>query len=228
MRAVGRSVRIKIAAAAVAPLLLAGTACGSDDDGDTVEPLTAEQIKAAMVVAADLPGYEVKEGSADDFDAEPEVADKPECQPLLQLVAPDQQHMPAQTASVVVTKPESEADMTINWLAIGQFDGDKGAQLLDDAKAALGKCTEFTSTDTEGAKTTYSVKEGSKLGFGDQSLVIDYDMGEDGKITVKTVRSGPALVQGMAIDMGTESGDVVVPDDMIRAQFDKLIKAQKG
>ncbi|UGQ09835.1 hypothetical protein LO772_23415 [Yinghuangia sp. ASG 101] len=226
MRAVSRSVRIKAAAAAVAPLLLAVTACGSDDDGGkTVEPLTAEQIKSALVVAADLPGYEV-EVAEEDSEAEPEKADKPECQPILQLVAPDQGHMPKSAASATAGKPEGEGDGTVNIVGIGQFDGDQAKQFLDEAKAALAKCTQFASTDTEGGTTTYTVKEGPQLGFGDQSLVIEYDMGENGKFTVKHVRSGPVLVQAMAVT--TEDGDAVVSDDIVRAQFDKLVKVQKG
>lgn len=234
MRVAGRSVRIKVAAAAVVPLLMAVTACGSDDDGDgkAVEPLTAEQVTAALVVAADLPGYEVEAGD-DGSDSEPEKADKPECQPLLQLVTPDQEHKAALLSAATATKPESESDGTVNWVAVSQFDGDAGARILDEAKAALSKCTQFVSTDSEGTTTTYAVKEGPKIGFGDQSLAVEYDTGDQaGKVTVKWVRTGPVVVQAMATNLGFGEDEVpkavVVSDDIVRTQFDKVVKAQQG
>lgn len=102
--------RMRRGAAAVltaSALCLAATACGAEDDkkpsasadksGDakgsapaedkaSTEPLTAEQMKAALTEAGDLPaGWTATKVPASN-DAAPK-ADKPECQPLAGIVA---------------------------------------------------------------------------------------------------------------------------------------------
>ncbi|WTW94707.1 sensor domain-containing protein [Streptomycetaceae bacterium NBC_01309] len=243
----------RLAAFVFVPLVALGTACSSDDDkGDKAgnaaqspaanspapssaaasdaKRLTAEQLKAALVTSAELPGYEVATGSPEDDGTGVETSDKPECQPLLQLIAADKEHMPNESASAGATKADNSSKTTY-WLALGQFDGDKAEKLISEVQDSLTKCTsQFVGTDEEGTKTEYTIQDSKKLGYGDDSLTITYGM--DGEPwTLSFVRSGPVIAQGTAISFDLEDtapADPVMPEEMMRAQYDKLVKAQKG
>ncbi|MGW0660854.1 hypothetical protein [Streptodolium elevatio] len=239
----------RFAVFAVVPLVALGTACGSDDDkgdkaGNTAQSptagsssgasdtkrLTAEQLKAALLTSAELPGYKVAAGSPEDDGTGVETSDKPECQPLLQLIAADKDHMPNESASAAAAKADNSSKTTY-WLALGQFDGDKAEKLASEVHDSLAKCTsQFVGTDEEGTKTEYTIQDSKKLGYGDDSLTITYGM--DGEPwTLSFVRSGPVIVQGMALSFDLEdpaATNPVMPDEMLRAQYDKLVKAQKG
>lgn len=88
----------------------------------------------------------------------------------------------------------------------------------------------FVGTDEEGATTTCTVESTDKLPYGDDSLRITFGMDGD-PTTVVFVRSGSAMVQAMALDFDFEGPGTVgptVPEEMVRARYDKLVKAQKG
>lgn len=240
---------------ALVPLLALGTAaCSSDDDkGDKADStaqssaagapsgpagsaasdgkrLTAAELKAALIESADVPGYDVQTGSPEDDGTGTETTDTAECRPLPALVAADQDHLPAQDATAAASKADNSSKV-VSMISLGQFDGDQAEKYLTEARDALGKCTApFVSIDDEGTKTTYTVEDNKKLSYGDDSLSVTFGMDGD-PTTVVFVRSGSVLIQAMALDFdfeGPGTVDPTVPDDMLRTQYDKLVKAQKG
>ncbi|MCF2530630.1 hypothetical protein [Yinghuangia soli] len=254
----------RIAVAAIVPLLALATACSSDDKKDDKsatagnagnagatpgstpgaadspagkpggKALTEDKLKAALLVSADVPGWTATTGDPEDDSASPEKTDKPECQPLMNLVAADKDHMPSLTATVAVNK--ETAPKTVHMMALGQFDGDKAEKALKDARAALSKCASFSAVDPENTKTAYTTKEAKKPGFGDDSLALDFSMLEDGEtdptlLQVVFVRSGPVVLQGMVLDMDITKdapSENTIDASLLRAQYDKLVKAQKS
>jgi hypothetical protein len=272
MRFVGK----RMAAAAVVPMFLLVSACGSDDKKDdkpatagnaaatagassdaakpsdkpadkptdksadkpSTKALTAEQLVAAMVATKDLPGYTVTPGEAEDPGAEEpseEKADKAECQPILNVITADKEHWPTAAASASVNK-NGAGPGQVMMFAVAQFDGDKADSLVSSARSSLAKCTAFSGTDSDGTKTEYAVtpgkaspvaKDGKAFSFGDDSLVFAFGTDGDQPTNVHLVRSGSAVIYVMSMDITTAGPAPTVPEEMIRAQYDKLLKAQK-
>ncbi|HSA51360.1 MAG TPA: hypothetical protein VLH10_14805 [Yinghuangia sp.] len=237
-----------MATAVIAPLMVAVTACGSDDDkggsvaasssastgsagGDKApsgKTLTEAELKAALVTAQDLPGWDVKTGDPEgdgEADGVGEKTDKPECQPLIDLFTA----RPTSTAIAAVSKTDGSS-ATVHRLEIGQFDEAKATELLAKATAALPKCAQFTGTEPDGTRTDYVFKAGPALPFGEDAVTFLYGMdGEPATSSWYVTRSGSALLSAMPIDFVYEGTDPLsTPEDMIRTQFDKLVEAQKG
>lgn len=189
--------------------------------------LTLDQLKAALVTTADVPGYQVQLDNEGET-AAPEKSDKPECQPLLQFISPDTAHAPAVTVATTARKVGAN-DNVVSLISLGQFDGDKAKQFFTEAKEALPKCASFVATDDAGDKVDYTAKEGAKPAFGDDSIVIQFTW--DGSFqTINLVRSGSVIIHAGAytVGAGTLSAHVPMPEAVLRAQFDKLANAQKS
>ncbi|MCF2530629.1 hypothetical protein [Yinghuangia soli] len=204
--------------------------------------LTARQLQDALLTGDDLPGYRALSDSVVDEDIySDKTVDKAECLPLAQLLSPARGYRPLAAAQVAVTKEGAPLGHTA-MVSTATYAAGTAEKLVAEARAALAKCTSFAMTDDEGDTIAFAVrpgpaqpgaKDGKGYGFGDDSLVVEFVADLSGSAIVCLVRSGSALVQvyGSAVgDKPSEStaAAATAPEAMVRAQYDKLVKAQQN
>ncbi|WP_331768086.1 hypothetical protein [Embleya sp. NBC_00896] len=154
----------------------------------------------------------------------------PECEPVARLLGmtdlfvSNDEVLPQVAVSAELRKDGGAAESGYQ-LALEQYRGVDAEQLLSAARAALSTCTRTSEGNP--------LKEGAKLGFGDGSLVLDIEADDKSIVTVTFVRSGTVLFQAVPLGANLSASgsqakapDKAVPSELVRAQFDKLVKAQ--
>lgn len=240
-------IRQAVAAAAVLPVLALATACSGDDggksdgkkkDGTTTAPvtspttaakppLTAAQLRAALVKDADVPGYKV-EASKDEAMSPDDAmtADKPECQPLAD--PPSTRPKIPRTAFVGASVGKMDAanlpaGIQLNQLLLASHAPGDAAKMVAGIRQALEKCTAFTATDGTGKKTPFAIRKGPEVTVGDEAVsyvMSDTSDKEGGTALVTVVRTGDSSVTYLSVKGAGGAGDV--PLDIARKQDARL------
>ncbi|MGW0704009.1 hypothetical protein ACWD0A_32895 [Streptomyces sp. NPDC002867] len=239
--------RIRRSAAAVvtaSALCLAGTACGAEDDkkpsasadksGEkqdgastpAVKPFTAEQLKAATLVAGDLPdGWKATKTPSSD-DPAPK-ADKPECQPIANLLADDVEGAtmgePADFETAGSEKALSQAVFTL--------EGTGAADFTKALGTALDACPQLTFTQ-DGEKNDVKIEKVAAGKVAEDSQTFSMTMklpglGVDYKVYLLVASQGTAVSRAAFIP-GEDPAAVKAFDGLVKVIGDKLVKAAQG
>lgn len=239
------------AALTASALVLTAAACGGGDDekkpaataeagGDkasapaeekpaATEPLTAEQLKAATLVAADL-GEGWKAAPLEDDNEPAPKADKAECQPIADLMTMAPANASAKGESADFEKG-AEGDSGLSQRAF-TFEGTAAADLTKALGAALDACPKLTYTQ-DGEKAEVLIKklpDAPKTAEESYAFVMDMPIeGFDFKITahILVARQGTGITRA-AYMPGQDPAAVKAFDELIPKIGDKLVKATQG
>ncbi|MFP1627215.1 hypothetical protein ACLB9X_19035 [Streptomyces sp. 5K101] len=242
--------RMRRGAAAVltaSALCLAATACGAEDDkkpsasadksGDakgsapaedkaSTEPLTAEQMKAALTEAGDLPaGWTATKVPASN-DAAPK-ADKPECQPLADLMS-DEIKGATDGGSVDFKNKDGKTQLSQQ---VVTFPGTGAADYVKAIETALAGCTSV-SFDAEGTKIPVKIKpiEGSaKVGEASSTFSMSLEMAPGIAINSNLVvaQQGTGVTRVAYLNDGSAAAQTGFADVITRVG-DKFVKGVQG
>jgi hypothetical protein len=240
------------------PVLLSAAACGGDDDKKaestptppaSVPPsaaptsaapppsspaaggksLTVEQLKAAVLTSSDVPRYAIAITPSED--TPPEKAEKPDCQPLMDLFSLQSASVKATAAVEGALKPvDSPADAGGTSFAVMAYADGGAAKLVKAGVDAAGGCAQFNATDAEGVKAAYTVAKTDQAKLGDEAVAFKVAMtgGEaPAVLNVVTVRVGDALTS--FITASAQGSPEVAPDQaVVTKQVEKLQAAAKA
>ncbi|MGW0660852.1 hypothetical protein [Streptodolium elevatio] len=222
----------RIAGVAAVPLFLsAATACGGGGDGGRKAPdaLSGDELRAVLLAQQELPpGWELTGGGAPVGDDEIAEADRSACQPVMDLVSGRSADIaPTGQADAGLLGPDGLGGAA--HIGVNQYKEGQAAQLLDAARAALPTCAGFGVRQAGGdgiAPAATAVGESPWLGDG--TLFFRLTMTTDAgalSIPYTVVRKGSALVLTSTLNDPGAGADAV-PEVLLRAQVDKLAKAQ--
>ncbi|MEU3458673.1 sensor domain-containing protein [Streptomyces sp. NPDC006733] len=239
-------------AAAVLPVLALGAACSGDDGGSGDEkgkagattsaaaspttpakaPLTAAQLRAALVKDAEVPGYKVEASKNEAMSPEDAMtSDKPECQPLADppSTKPKYARKAFVGASVGKVDPANlPGGIQLTQMLLASHAPGDAAKMVADIRQALEKCTAFTATDGAGKKTPFAIKKGPAVTAGDEAVAyVMSDTGdkEGGTALVTVVRSGDASVTYLSVKGTGQAGD---PPLAVAGKQDAKLKAAQA
>ncbi|MDF9813624.1 sensor domain-containing protein [Streptomyces sp. SPB162] len=243
-------IRRAVTAAAVLPVLaLAGACSGADGgsdggkgkDGATTPaasptgaakaPLTAAQLRTALVKDAELPGYKIEASKSEAMSAaDAMTTDKPECQPLADppSTKPKYARKAFVGASVAQADPRNLAStLQLTQMLLASHAPGDAAKMVADIRQALEKCTAFTATDGAGKKTSFAIKKGPAVTLGDEAVTyVMTDTGdkEGGTALVTVVRTGEASATYLSVKGTGQAGDP--PLTVVHKQDAKLRAAE--
>ncbi|WTW93196.1 hypothetical protein OG216_07305 [Streptomycetaceae bacterium NBC_01309] len=190
--------------------------------------LTEAELKAARLTA--VRGWQIMANDREFTPASPEKADNPECQPLLDLVAPEPSLQPDAIAVVTITKADVPGQIN---MGVGQFGPGRADKLFKDAAAALPKCSQFSGTNKNGSRIDYTAAAGAGATLGDATIRIDFTRAQGERknaIPLVMVRSGSAAIQAMSIDTVVNANTappLPVSEELLELQLARLVEAQK-
>ncbi|TXS55088.1 hypothetical protein EAO77_01875 [Streptomyces sp. t39] len=239
------------AALTASALVLTAAACGGGDDekkpaasGDTAdkaskpaedkpaastEPLTAAQLKAATLVAADLgEGWKAAPMPADDEPAP--KADKAECQPIADLMTEVPASASAKGESADFEKG-AEADSALSQRAF-TYKGTGAADLTKALGAALDACPKLSFTQ-DGEKVEMNVQKlpgAPKTAEESHAFVMDMPIpGLDVSIKahILIARQGTGITRAAYVP-GQDPAAAKLFDELVPRIGDKLVKAVQG
>ncbi|MEU0082849.1 hypothetical protein [Streptomyces sp. NPDC006274] len=241
--------RIRRTAAAVltaSALCLVGTACGAEDDkkpsasksGDakgsasdkpaeeskSVEPLTEAQMKASTLELGDLPSGWSARKVPSSTDAPPK-ADKPECQPLADMLAAVQGATVGGDVDFIQDGGAIELAQQVFTLP-----GTGAADYVKGIETALKSCT-TVFVDMEGAKVPVKVAPLDAPDIGEASqaftMAVEFVPGIEIKASVVAAHQGTGATRAVLKHPGSDKVQKTFPD-LVTLVGDKLVKGAQG
>jgi len=196
-----------------------GTPRPSEGTGSAARTLDAAELRAALVVTAELPsGWRISAPENEETEVTP--VDKPACQPLMDLIEGDGvSGASAPHVSGELTMPGASESRYAFFLS--SYRPGVAEKLLGDVKAAIPSCGTFRSTGD--ASLTYTVSPLPAPSVGDEGLAFKISADIGFTVTMSTVRVGSVIVHG-----ASQNPDRVIPPAVLKAQTDKLAAAQRG
>ncbi|MDI2127561.1 hypothetical protein [Yinghuangia seranimata] len=223
-------------AAAAQPAAGSGAPSGGGSSGAAVsgggaaKALTADQLKAALLVQSDMPsGWTVKPGSTvspSKLNATPAG-----CQAIVDLVSGDPKAAPTATGNGVLTNGSSKDAQY--FVSMEQYSG-VATKLLDDVVKETGpgsSCGTVNATDGDNAFIYKAARsDRTPKSLGDAVLYLDITTSQPGQSAelpgrMQIVRSGEVLIQ--FVGMQKSGKPEWVPDAVVKAQVEKIKAAQK-
>ncbi|MCZ4095776.1 sensor domain-containing protein [Streptomyces sp. SID13666] len=249
-------IRQAVTAAAVLPVLALAAACSGDDggsgdgkgkDGATTAPatsaagsstgaakapLTAAQLRSALVKDTEVPGYKI-EASKNEAMSPDDVmtTDKPECQPLADppSTRPKYARKAFVGASVGKIDPANlPAGVELTQMLLASHAPGEAGKMVADIRQALDKCTAFTATDGTGKKIPFAIRKGPAVTVGDEAVsyvMADTGDKEGGTALVTVVRTGDASVTYLSVKGTGQAGD---PPLVVARKQDTNLKAAEA
>ncbi|MFI9723415.1 hypothetical protein ACIHFE_27810 [Streptomyces sp. NPDC052396] len=236
-----RSLRIILAAGVLAPLALTATACGPKNDdksgttatsaptGAAAKPLTQDQLVKALLPVKDLQ-YDEHRSSLGPTKAEFKLtADKPACQPLLDLSDIRNAATPPSSSATGAYYGTNGREYTD--IQLTQFGAGQAAKAMTSAESALGSCAAFNATAPGHAGTKVTFSKATFKATGDATLALTETLSspECGEGPCETrsyvvVRTGDVLT----VIWNSALKDTGMPEEgIVNKQLDKLRAAAK-
>jgi hypothetical protein len=242
--------RIRRSAAAVltaSALCLAGTACGAEDDkkpsaseksGDAkgsasekpaeeskpAEPLTDAQMKAATLELGDLPSGWSARKVPSPTDTPPK-ADKPECQPLADMLAAVQGAKVGGDVDFIQDGGTIELAQQVFTLP-----GKGAADYVKGIETAVKSCS-TVSVDMEGAKVPVKVAPLDAPAIGEASqaftMAMEFAPGLEIKVSVVIAHQGTGATRAVLKHPGSDKVQKTFPE-LVTLIGDKLVKGAQG
>ncbi|MEU6233254.1 hypothetical protein [Kitasatospora sp. NPDC047058] len=201
----------------------AGTTAPTGKPGP-VKALSNDELTKAMLTKADVPGTTNSETRPAGGDSK-DVADKPECQPVLDLI----DTMNAATKPTAAVEGMFKTGSGGVMVVLNQFGAGQGEKAMSSAAAALGSCPSIPSTvpGNGNSKSTMSVSKLSYSTLGDATLAFKVSFATEsaaGEYSYVFVRSGDAVINISNV----AKGSVPQPDQaVVKKQLDLLKAAQQ-
>ncbi|WP_406862856.1 hypothetical protein ABZO31_21485 [Streptomyces sp. HUAS MG47] len=187
------------------------------------KPLAKAELEKAMLVAADVPGFNV--GPMDAPPPEGEIAEKPECAPLISVL----NGQPEPTGSAAAYRQLTGANKDLK-PAVSEYltsHGPSAATVLSRLRAAATACQGgFTTRSASGPSTYKGVKELPGQRIGDDSftyqLTADFE-GAPVPLVFQVVRQGPTVATFYTANFEGPATPKI-PEAIVTAQVNKLKK----
>ncbi|MFG2334638.1 hypothetical protein ACGFMM_34235 [Streptomyces sp. NPDC048604] len=189
----------------------------------TGTPLTKAELDKAMLVAADVPGFNV--GPMDAPPPQGEIAEKPECAPLISVL----NGQPEPAGSAAAYRQLTGANKNLK-PAVSEYltsHGPSAATVLSRLRAAATACKGGFSTRSDSGPSSYKgVKELPGQRVGDDSftyqLTADFE-GEPVPLVFQVVRQGPTVATFYTANFEGPTTPTI-PAAVVTAQIAKLKK----
>lgn len=211
------------------PLLLVATACAGGDGKQTApDALDDDELRTVLLTQAELPqGWELVGGGAEVEGDEIARTDRSACQPVMDLVSGRAKKIPPTgQADTGVIGPGGQSGAS--HVGVNQYKEGQAAELLDAARAALPGCLGFGVEQADGSFAPATIAVGEVPWLGDGALTFQLTMTTDAgsmSIPYTVVRKSSALVITSTLN-DPEAPAVPIPESLLRAQVDKLARAQ--
>ncbi|UGQ09836.1 hypothetical protein LO772_23420 [Yinghuangia sp. ASG 101] len=231
MRVLSRSRSARGAIALAVAALFAAVSC-SDGGGAKTAPdaLSTASLQAALLTAGELPqGWELVGGGKAVTADEVVRADRSACQPVMDMVSGRSAEI-APTGQVdagLLGPGEAEG---ASHLGINQYKEGEAAALLEAVRAALPGCASFGVVEGGGSANVVAIAPGQGPELGDAAVFFEVATvdasGGMMRIPHAIVRTGSALVITSTLNL-PDSATVPIPEELLRAQVDKLAGMQR-
>lgn len=202
---------------------------GSADQDPSSEPDTAlsaalseRQLKQAALTAADLGGdYQVSETDAkEELRADPATADKPQCQPIADVLSAKPKYERVATVSRNAVRTDTTGKsgaLALTYLASHR--PGEAEKAFAELKRALGDCESFTAKEKN---EKVLVAKARAAQHGDESVAFTFAEAASGQqsMVIHVVRVGTTLASFAGLDL--TGGKPSVPEAIITKQAEKL------
>ncbi|MEU1280860.1 hypothetical protein [Streptomyces sp. NPDC005805] len=201
----------------------------AEDKPASTEPLTAAQLKAATLVAADL-GGDWKTAATPAADESAPKADKPECQPIADLMTDVPAGASGKGGEAEFEKG-AKADSALSQRAF-TFEGTGAADLTSKLGAALDACPKLTFTD-DGEKVEMVVQKlpaAPKTAEESHAFLMEMpipSLDVSIKVHLLVARQGTGITRAAYIP-GEDPAAAKAFDELVPKIGDKLVKAVQG
>ncbi|MFF4734633.1 hypothetical protein ACFY2W_01855 [Streptomyces sp. NPDC001262] len=239
-----RSLRLIVAACVLAPVALTATACGPNNDksngksdatataaptGAAAKALTQDQLVKALLPVKELQ-YDEHRSSLGPTKTEFRfTADKPACQPLLDLSDIRNAATPPPASATGAYYGTNGREYSV--IQLTQFGTGQAAKAMTSAESALGSCAAFKATGSGHAATKVTFSKAAFKAKGDATLglMATFSSPECGEGVCET-RSYVVVRTGDVITLVSNSAlkDPGMPEEgIVDKQLDKLRTAAK-
>ncbi|MEE1783821.1 hypothetical protein PUR71_13015 [Streptomyces sp. SP17BM10] len=189
-----------------------------------IKTLSSDELTKALLTKADVPGATTVNSAPAGGDSKT-VADKPACQPVLDLI--DAMNAATKPTAAVKAGFKTGANGGVI-VQLNQFAAGQGEKALSSAAAALGACSSIPGSvpGNGNEKVTISVSKLSAPTLGDAALAFKLSFtGESaGEYSYVFVRSGDVVIDISNL----ASGSVPQPDQgMVKKQVEQVKAAQQ-
>ncbi|MQS11024.1 hypothetical protein F7Q99_01680 [Streptomyces kaniharaensis] len=248
-----RSLRIIVATGVLAPLVLAATACGPNNDdkssttattapigtataaptgagtGAAAKALTQDQLVKALLTVKDLQADQNRSSLGATKSQHKLTANKAACQPLLDLADAGNAATPPAASATGAYFGTNGREYTV--IQLTQFGAGQAAKAMTSGEAALGSCAAFNATSQGQPAMKVTFSKATFQAAGDATLALN------AKFTADDCANAPCEARSYVI---VRSGDVLtmlsnsaladpgMPEqDTVKKQLDKLHAAAK-
>ncbi|MGW2252610.1 hypothetical protein ACWCXH_20775 [Kitasatospora sp. NPDC001660] len=247
-----RSLRVSVAAGVLVPLALLTAACGPNDDksGDTTatsaatggatgaatgtkapaggRALTQDQLVKALLTAKDLQADEKRSATGKTEPRYKLTADKPACQPLLDLANAGNAATPPPSATGSYYGTNGREYTLIQ---LTQYGAGQAAKALSSAESALGGCASFNAAFGGKAPLRVTFSKATAPAAGDGTLALNANFtADDCDNAPCEARSYVAVRTGDVLTLVSDSAlaDPGMPEQaLVKKQLDKVQAAAK-
>ncbi|MEV0260847.1 hypothetical protein AB0I49_05805 [Streptomyces sp. NPDC050617] len=220
-----------VAASAAAALMAAG--CSGSSGGDEPKPMSAKRLDQASLGAKEVSGYQIERASAKSAaGAGGAEADRSECQPLAALLgsSPDPKPVRSVVNTFARTGDGKDYEGLQGMVRVAAYKGGGAKGTLADLRKAAESCASgFGMKTGEGEEQKFSaVQQLASPKLGDESAAYRLvNTSEKAPSLVAVVRTGSTLSMFFVTSL-TEPQRVEMPQDLLKAQVEKVRKAEKG
>ncbi|MER7754142.1 hypothetical protein [Kitasatospora sp. NPDC097643] len=251
-----RSLRTIVVAGVLSSLALAATACGpgNDDKSTTTtttaptaataaptsvgtgtaapagKALTQDQLVKALLTPKDLDADDKRSTTGPAAGAKHKrTADKPACQPLLDLVDTADAATPPPASALGFYQGSNGREYTA--IQLSQFAAGQAAKAMASAESALGSCSAFNATSPGQPTVKISFSKATYQAVGDATLAFNEKVSADNCDNAPCESLGYVAVR--TGDVVTVIGDSALADPgqpeqaTVKKQLDKLRAAAK-
>lgn len=196
------------------------------DDQDADDPfdragrvLSAAEIRAALPTVKDLPTGWSRDTEADDDEEDDEEISPPRCEDIF-----------GDNTEAKATIDEERAFEADEWgpflsAEIGTYEDEIPDDILDEVADALSTCKKFTSTDADGARTTFRAEALSFPNLGEETLAVRMKVETEiipAAIDLVMVRIGHNLILLTNTSLGAQGLDSELLEKVGRQTVERL------
>lgn len=195
--------------------------------------LSDKQLKAALVPDHALPAGWTIDRSDNEPSGDKSTSEKPECDPLWQLLSPGAaKTVTARGQATVIAMDEAGGGKAYAMVGVNlaSFSTGDAEKLIGAAEAALPRCATENATE-DGMSFTVTTKKEKAPALGDQALAYSMttrtDKGQSWVHAIVVVRLGTTIIESTYVNL--TGATVKMPDEaLVSAQVDRVRTVMAG
>lgn len=203
---------------------------GGDDgrDGQAARPLSAAELRTALLRTGDVPGYRAQADPEDPLPAENTIEpNRPACEPVTDTVDSRPSHRRTAHTGGVVTKGGLGTGGTVQQVLLAAYREGEAAAWLEELATAVRRCRAFTGEVGTGERAELRITPGKRPAAGDDAVrfTMADARGKDAPTVFTVVRSGANTATFLSI--GVSGTPKPVAEAVVAAQVAKLAAAAR-